>query len=108
VLVDGKLFGCWLKMYCLDVEDGLKPLWTAKDDVFEDYVCMFGSRERIMVIGVEGELLLIDTSDGRYNLISRMQTLAPNNEVLSHPALVGNRLYIRDSCSIRCIVLYEE
>jgi len=105
VLIDGKLFGCWLKMFCLDAENGLKEVWSAEDDVFDDYVCIFGSPDRIMVLGVEGELLLIGIDGGKYDLISRVEIVGGQSEVLSHPALVGNLLYVRDSDSIRCIEL---
>ena len=38
-------------------------------------------------------------------LINRLQVFEDRAEIYSHPALVGDRLYIRGETSIRCIKL---
>jgi len=105
LVVDGKVFGCWRQLACLDLNSGLRPLWTAEDEVFEDYVTLIGGPDRILITSARGELLLVGTTGERYELISRLPVFDKNCEVLSHPALGGKRLYIRDASTICCIAL---
>ncbi len=105
VVIDGRVFGCWGDLFCLDLSDGLKPLWTAEDDLFTDYVSIIGDRERILVTGCQGEVLLISAAGEEYKPISRVRIFGKTSEVLSHPALVGNRLYIRGGAMICCVLL---
>jgi len=105
VLVDGKVFGCWYDLYCLDLNSGLRSQWIAEDEAFERDVTIIGGPDRILLTSSQGELLLIDTTESHYNLISRLQVCDENSDVLSHPALVGNRLYIRDTSTIYCVSL---
>ena len=105
VVVDGKVFGCWGELYCLDLSSGLKALWTAEDEAFEDYVTIIGNRERLLITSARGELLLVGTGGDRYELISRLRVFGEDSEVLSHPALVGRRLYIRDGSAVCCVAL---
>lgn len=105
VVVDGKVFGVWSELFCLDLNSGLKTLWTGEDDALEDYVSIIGSRGRLLITTVGGELLLVGTGAKRYELISRLRVFGDQSEVLSHPALVGRRLYIRDGSAICCVAL---
>jgi hypothetical protein len=105
VLVNGELFGCWNELACLDVNAELRPLWTADDEAFQDHVSMFGSADRILIVSARGELLLLDSAADQYRLISRLRLFDNDCEVLSHPALVGKRLYIRDTSAVCCVAL---
>jgi len=107
VVIGEKVFGGWVDLFCLDLNDGLKPVWTAEDEVFEDYVSLIGNRDRVLITTTEGELLLIDATGESYKLISRLRVFDGKTEVLSHPALVGTRLFIRDSNEICCLDLQE-
>jgi hypothetical protein len=55
-------------------------------------------------ISVGGELLLIEASEKRFELISRLR-LFDDAEIWSHPALVGDHLYVRDHDAVYCVVL---
>lgn len=105
VVIEGKVFGAWDKLYCLDLHSGLKALWTAEDEAFDDYVSIIGNQERILITTAEGELLLVGTGGKGYELISRLRLFGEDSEVLSHPALVGRRLYIRDGSTLCCVAL---
>jgi hypothetical protein len=64
-----------------------------------------GYFEDVRVTSAKGELLLIDTSGTEYRLISRLRIFDDDSEVLSHPALVGPRMYVRDGSSICCVMI---
>jgi len=105
VVVDGKVFGCFGELYCLDVNSGLDTLWIGEDEAFEDFVSIIASRDRLLLTSVEGELLLLGTDGRKYELISRRRLFGDDEEVFSHPALVGRRLYVRGTLSICCVEL---
>jgi len=105
VVVDNRVFGCHKELFCLDAAAGLRPLWTGKDKAFDDYVSIIAGRDRLLITTVRGELLLVAAGGKRYDLISRLRICDQQCEILSHPALVGNRLYLRDGTSVCCVAL---
>ena len=108
VLAGGRVFGCWNSLYCLDASDGLKTRWSGDDEAFGNYVSLIASPERVLLIGNRGELVLVRASSDKLEVLSRLQIFADETQVLSHPALVGNRLYLRDTSKIVCLDLSEE
>jgi outer membrane protein assembly factor BamB/ABC-type phosphate/phosphonate transport system substrate-binding protein len=108
VVIDGRVFGCDHELYCLDLSNGLKPLWAGKDRVYGDYASFIASRDRVLVTTSQGELLLVSATATQYTLISRQRVCDAGAEVLSHPALVGDRLYVRDGTSVRCVSLSDD
>ncbi|MDK1032137.1 MAG: PQQ-binding-like beta-propeller repeat protein, partial [Planctomycetia bacterium] len=107
IIVDGMVFGCWDgKLYCLDARRGLKMLWEAEDDAFADYVSIIGGNGRVLIVTLAGELLLLRARRDRYELLSRQRLFdGDSDEIWSHPALVGSRLYLRSRRDVRCLVL---
>ena len=99
VVANGRMFCVWDRLYCLDLADGLKPIWIGEDDAFCDSSPLFVSSDRLIAFGRGGELLLVDTKSQKFNIISRLQLFADGESrgatQLSHPALVGTRLYLR-------------
>jgi hypothetical protein len=98
------VFGCSGGLYCLDLNNDLKTLYSADDDAFFDYTAQIAGNDHVLIITVEGELILIEASGNRYTLKSRLR-LFEKTEVLSHPALVGNRMYIRNTTEVCCVLL---
>jgi outer membrane protein assembly factor BamB len=108
VLAGGKLFGCWNSLYCLNANGGLKAYWTGEDEAFSNYAMLIASPERVLVVSNRGELILVNAASEKFEVISRLRIFADDTEVLSHPALVGDRLYIRDAAKIICVDLSEQ
>ena len=102
VVFDGRVFGCHGELFCLDAAS-LKTLWTSDDKAFGDYVSLIAGSDRVLAATVRGELLLLGAKGDRFELISRLQVF--DGEMYSHPALVGNRLYLRGADSVRCLIL---
>ncbi len=106
VLTNGKLFGCCAdRLFCLDAAAGLKPLWPAKYESLTNHASFIATRERLLITTSHGELLLAGMAGNEYKLLSRVRVFGRDSSVLSHPALVGKYLYIRDESEIRCLAL---
>ena len=108
IALNGKLFGVSGELFCLDLDDGLKPSWKASDDAFSDYTSLIGSPARVLITTLHGELLLVDAQAPQYRLISRTKVFSDDPGVYSHPALVGSRLYLRGSSSLVCVELQAD
>jgi outer membrane protein assembly factor BamB/ABC-type phosphate/phosphonate transport system substrate-binding protein len=105
VVTNGRVFGAHLGLRCLDLEKGLKPVWHREDDTLGDYATLIADDERVLVITVHGELLLLDGKADECTIISRLRVFDDDVEVYSHPALVGSRLYVRGGSSVVCMDL---
>ncbi|MDX1931825.1 MAG: PQQ-binding-like beta-propeller repeat protein [Capsulimonadales bacterium] len=60
--------------------------------------------DRILALSDSGELLVLEANPQEYKEIGRWKLAAPGT-IWSLPALVGNRLYIRDQESVTCFEL---
>jgi outer membrane protein assembly factor BamB len=105
VVVGNRVFGVWNELFCLDLSKKLAPAWRGEDAVFASYASLIASDDRLLVIGLNGELMLVDALADRFRLLGRSQVFSDDHGVYSHPALVGTRLYIRGSSEIVCIDL---
>ena len=107
VVINKLVFGSSAGLYCLDPMDGLKTLYADdEDDAFYEYAAVIAGNNHVLIITVEGELVLIQATRDRYTFKSRLR-LFEEAEVWSHPALVGNRLYIRNISEACCLLLAQ-
>jgi len=106
VALGGMLFGCTVDLYCLDLNRGLRELWHQGDDIFEDYTTFIAGNDRVLIFSAAGELLLVRADRHRYTLESRLR-LFEDSDTWSHPALVGDRLYVRTRAEVCCVLLDE-
>jgi outer membrane protein assembly factor BamB len=105
VVVGDRLFGVWQgDFYCLDGST-LKPRYVAHDEALTEYATIIASDERLLILTQYGEALLIDPRADEWKVISRTTLLENESGVYSHPAIVGNRLYVRGSDRAACFVL---
>jgi outer membrane protein assembly factor BamB/ABC-type phosphate/phosphonate transport system substrate-binding protein len=105
VVTNGRVFGTHQGLRSLDLDRGLKQLWHREDETLGDYAALIADDQRVLVITVHGELLLLDARAGQCDVISRLKVFEDDVEVYSHPALVGSRLFIRGGTSVRCVDL---
>jgi outer membrane protein assembly factor BamB len=109
VVLDGMVFGNFGALVCLDLDDGLKTLWEADDDSLADYCSLVAGRGRVLVMTQTGALHLVRADKKRFECISTLQLFADlpdaDRETWSHPALVGNRLYVRNLLGVYCFLL---
>ena len=94
-------------LYCLDLKDNLKPVWIADDDAFGGTAQLIASENRLLVVGLSGELLLVDPASDRFQIVSRLSPFDDGRskgiQLLSYPALVDSRLYLRGENELVCV-----
>ena len=106
VLVGTKLYGIWNDLFCLDLDDNLKTVWTQSDSSYRTHGSLIASDDRLLVVGASGELLLLDTRSPTCQIVSRLQVFDDGDaELYAHPAIVGSRLYFRGHDSLVCVEL---
>jgi len=109
VVLDRLVFGNYGALVCLDLDDGLKMLWESDDDALMDYCSFIAGNGRVLVTTQSGKLYLIRADRKGFDCISTLELFADvadtEREVWSHPALIGNRLYIRNLLGVYCFLI---
>lgn len=91
-------------LVCLDLEDDLSEVYRHRDQVIGDYAAIIADDSRFLVVG-NGELILFAAGGNEPIEISRQRYSNSDVDAFSHPALVGERLYIRDETTLYCLSL---
>lgn len=105
VVTCGRVFGVWRRLFCLSLAKNLKELWTADDQAFTKYGTLVADDARVLFISLSGELILIDARAEDFNPIARMKVLEEESSLYSHPAFIGDRLYLRGAKSLYALRL---
>lgn len=106
VVVGERLFCAWNELYCLDIQNQLRTIWTGKDSAIRSYAPLIADDKSLLLVGCGGELLLIDTTTDSFHIKSRLDVLPDKTaELYAHPALVGHRMYLRGESELVCIDL---
>jgi outer membrane protein assembly factor BamB len=107
IVVGRRLFCVNDHLYCLDLSDGLKPMWVGDDEAFGDSAQLIASDDRLLVLGLGGEILLIDPAQSSLHVVSRLplfdDSRSKRTQLLSYPALIGSRLYVRGDNELLCV-----
>ena len=107
IVVGRRLFCVSDHLYCLDLNSDLRSIWMADDVAFGDSAQLIASENRLLILGLGGEILLIDPTQPSFNVISRLslfdESLSKRTQLLSYPALVGTRLYVRGENELVCV-----
>lgn len=93
------------RLHCLDLANNLKLLWEGEDSLFSEYAAIIASDNRVLVIGHNSELLLIDANADRFKPLGRMKLIDDESGVYAHPAIVGKRMYFRSNDAVLCVDL---
>lgn len=104
VVAGGRVFGISGGLHCLDLADGLRPVWESLDRTFDDYASAIGCGDRVLLFTAIGELILLDARADEFRPLARYSILDESG-IYSHPALVGARLFVRGVDSIVCLDL---
>ncbi len=109
VIVGDRAFCVCQKLYCLDLTNDLAMLWMGEDPALGDYAPIIADDKHLLILGHGGALLLVDAASDKLNIVSRTHLFADSAtreaELYAHPALVGNRLYVRGETSLGCFEL---
>lgn len=109
IAVGQRVFCVNRRFDCFDAADDLKTVWTSRDRVFCEFGAAIATDSRVLVQGRGGELVLIDVSGTEPAIVSRSLLTADKTaaaaELLTFPALVGSRLFLRNETAVMCIEL---
>lgn len=105
VVVGNRVFGVWRKLYALDLKNKLEPLWEAGGEPFTRYVSLVASENRGLIVTLESDLILFDTTGEEYRELGKLKVFPDDRGLYAHPALVGKRIYLRGSRSVICLEL---
>jgi outer membrane protein assembly factor BamB len=105
VVTRGRVIGAHAGLHCLDLQSGLKPVWHREEEGLGDHAALIADDERVLVMTLSGELILLDARANDCVIISRQRLFAGDVEAYSHPALVGTRLYARGGPRVMCVDL---
>lgn len=106
VVTAGRVFGVWRRLFCLDVAKSLKELWTADLPVFTKYATLVADEQRVLCIAMTGEMILFDAKADDFHELGKLKVFEQETGLYSHPAFVGNRVYLRGSSALLAIKLF--
>lgn len=83
--------------------------WRVDDNAFTQFCSLILADDRLLVLTEQSELLLIDvTPDAKGDRILARENLSDGSgRSLSHPALVGDVLYVRTNAALSAWSLGE-
>lgn len=108
VAIDGKV---WVTtgsgLYCADAARKLTVVWKDESGTFPDFVNLLAGNQRVLVLGKDGLLALLPAAPAVGARPELLELFGRGNkvEVWSHPAPVGDRLYLRTDSEIVCLSL---
>lgn len=112
---EGRVYCVWNDLYCLDARGELRESWVASDDALPETGSVLAGKTsegaaRLLVTGRGGELLLIDPdAQSGERIVSRLNLFGEDpmdaEDLLTLPALVGDRLYLRGESELVCVRL---
>jgi outer membrane protein assembly factor BamB/ABC-type phosphate/phosphonate transport system substrate-binding protein len=109
VVIGRFVFGNCGELVCLDLANGLQTLWSSDEHGLEDYCSLIAGDDRVLVTTQSGRLNLLRASTSGLDQIANVRFFEDvadtEREVWSHPALVGNRLYLRNLLGVYCFLL---
>lgn len=95
IVMNGRIYGVWDGLHCLDAHDGLKEVWLNEDEAFSGYASLIGSGNRLLALSEKGELILLEDQGSTWRESGRLRLAPRAADALSHPALSGGALYVR-------------
>lgn len=97
------------ELFCLDMKDNLKILWSESGEEFYDHVHLVAGNDRVLLWSTSGDLILFDAMADKYQPITKLRPFearkkeARQVETMSHPAITPHRIYLRDAQEIKCL-----
>jgi outer membrane protein assembly factor BamB len=97
VAMDGRVYGLTDGLFCLDVNAGLKQVWLVEDDALVGYGSVIACplSKRLLVLTLTGRVLLIQDEGNRGRIVANVALGNRDAETHSHPAIVGDVLFVR-------------
>lgn len=109
VVIGGRVFAsAFGELFCLDRKRKLKTIWSELDDLYYDHTNLIAGNGRVLIWTTTGDLVLIRADVDKYEVVAKLRPFAGNRiETMSHPALVGDRIFLRSTKQLMCLSLRE-
>ena len=104
VVSGSRLYGIWNEFYGVDLTT-LKTTFSSSDDASGVYGSLIASEKRLLCLTANGELLTISTDGELPRILTRHSLTKPGVDVLAHPAVAGDGLYVRIGRELRKLSL---
>lgn len=95
VRVGNRLFGVWNEFWELAIDEHLQVKRQLSDSSFAAYGSLIASDRRILAVTADGTVMLIAIDQPELQIVSRLSLPKSRGQLLSHPAVAGDSLYIR-------------
>ena len=105
VVTGGRVFGISSGLHCLDLNNGLNPLWTSELSDYFEYGSLIVSDDRLLCLTLDAQLILIDATADEYKELGRLKLQSGRRETYSHPAILDRKLYVRIGEELNCLDL---
>lgn len=105
VMVGDRLFGVHEALYCLRPANEMQLIYRGKDKALRDHANLIAARGKVLIVTGEAELILLDAAADSYQPLGRVKLLPDEGGLLSHPALAGDKLYVRGARQIVAVDL---
>lgn len=106
VAVGDRLFVVYEGLRCLEIGNNLKQRWILQDSEFQQYCSIIASKDRLLITTESSQVLLVDISQpDRGEIIRRWKLGDGRSNILSHPAILHDKLLIRVGTTLQCIQL---
>ncbi len=97
-------------LFCLDAERDLHVVWRGEEPPLQEHASLIAGKTTVLATFLGGRMALLPGRPEQGYKPQLLQGLAPTDPngdvaVWSHPALVGNRLYMRSNLEIVCFSL---
>lgn len=94
-------------LFCLDSEQGLRVVWRGEEPPLQEHASLIAGPSTVLATFLGGRMALLPgrpEPGAKPRLLQGLAPTDPNADVAvwSHPALVGNRLYVRNNLEIVC------
>jgi hypothetical protein len=74
--------------------------------MFHDHCNIIASPDRLLLWTANGDLLLLDAQAPGYGALAHLRPFDEEHpDTFAHPAIAGDRLYLRSSKSLACFAL---
>jgi outer membrane protein assembly factor BamB len=109
VVQSGRVLGSSGKLLCLDLKNGLRTVWQNGEEPFAGYCSLIAGNGWVLVLTQNGRLCLLKADASDYRCVARLDLFEDvpeaERDTWSHPALVGNRFYVRNGLGVYCFLL---
>lgn len=107
VILGDRVYGIHNGLYCLKLSEGLVPAWRHRERALVKFGSLIGAAgsKRLLATTFDCQLILLEDRGESVAELGRLVLRDDGTEMLSHPALVGTRLYVRLGATLACLDL---